>query len=201
LSFAEEKHMASPDELAHGVDVLIAEDDASTRAVLRYVLEHQGYTCAEAEDGREAVELARTSTPRCLLLDLGMPELDGFAVARRLQSDPETRDIPIHCLTGRQDPDACTQASQAGCGEFLVKPVDLARLLEVVRRHVRPPGGGWVTGLTLTEAEDLLDWEENNGRRTLEVFLGADESVGVRRPSPRGLGAGPDEGTLGLLGA
>src|ERR1041384_8115547 len=73
------------------IDVLIAEDDRLLRQTIRCLLEAQGYTCAEAGDGRAAVALARQRPPRCVLLDLGLPELDGFSVARHLRSDPRTR--------------------------------------------------------------------------------------------------------------
>jgi len=87
------------------VDVLIAEDDELLRLSLRLLLEQEGYTCAEAATGREALEAAHRHRPRCVLLDLGMPELDGLAVTRLLRSDPRTRAAHIHCLTGEADAD------------------------------------------------------------------------------------------------
>ena len=62
------------------IDVLIAEDDLSVREALRYLLEREGYTCAVAENGRQALEIAQESPPRLVLLDLMMPVLDGFGV-------------------------------------------------------------------------------------------------------------------------
>ena len=86
------------------VDVLIAEDDATMRESLCRLLEGEGYHCAQAGDGAAAVEMARRTSPRCAILDLGMPGLDGFSVARRLRSDPAMCDLHIHCLTGVRTP-------------------------------------------------------------------------------------------------
>ena len=85
------------------VDVLIADDDALARGVLRLLLERQGYTCAEAGAGAQALELAKSLSPRCVLLDLAMPGLDGLAVARGLRADPATRGSRVHCLSGYAD--------------------------------------------------------------------------------------------------
>lgn len=115
------------------VDVLIAEDDPGLREMLRLLLEGDGYRCAEAADGREAVEIARQCPPRLILLDLMMPELDGLAAARLLHADPRTHEVPIYFLTARADAAARTKAERAGGEVFLTKPVDGADLLDVVR--------------------------------------------------------------------
>jgi CheY-like chemotaxis protein len=155
--------MNTPEAPPCGVDVLIAEDDAGTRTSLRLLLEKEGYTCAEAASGREALELARHCLPRCVLLDLSMPELDGFAVASQLRSDPRTRDARIHCLTGRRDPASRQQAERAGCEMYLTKPVDVATLLKVVQGQPVSLSTEWFTGLSKTDAEELLDWLDSNG--------------------------------------
>jgi CheY-like chemotaxis protein len=159
-----------------GIDVLIAEDDEPLRAGLRFLLEREGYACADVGDGRAAVALARRSPPRCVLLDLAMPGLDGIAVVRRLRSDPRTCDTHIHCLTGRQDPEARRQALEAGCEHFLTKPVDADTLLDILRAQVPPAGVRQVTGLTMFEAEELLDQLEANGVPQPE--LSCDEQQG-----------------------
>ena len=120
------------------IDVLIVEDDAITRLAVRRLLEGQGYTCAEAENGREAVEIVRQCRPRLVLLDLMMPELDGFTVAEQLRSDPHTCDIPIHCLTGLDFPAAHRAAQRSGCEVVLTKPLDLEGLLDVVSVALSP---------------------------------------------------------------
>src|SRR5262245_16138225 len=171
-------HDAPPD-----LDVLIAEDDALTRSSLRLLLEHQGYTCAEAQNGREAVDLARRRPPRCVFLDVAMPVLDGLAVARSLRADPRTRGAHIHCLTGHTDPDLRARADQAGCDTFLTKPVDAERLLAVVREQMQKPPVEEVVHLPKAQAEDLLDWLQNNGGRVL-AFHCDNAGVAVRYARP-----------------
>jgi CheY-like chemotaxis protein len=173
------------------IDVLIADDDPLLRATMRSFLERHGYTCAEAGDGREAVAVARNRRPHCVLLDLAMPELDGFAVARQLRADPHTRATHIHCLTGRTDPDSRRRASAVGCELFLPKPVDPDAVLRAIRTPARTPAastegrqaGRWVTGLTHGEAQDLLDWLEANGYPPAELSFTEEEGFAVRCPS------------------
>jgi CheY-like chemotaxis protein len=177
---------------ASRMDVLIADDDDDTRFLLRRLLESRGYTCAEAADGLQALRLAQAAPSRCLLLDLGMPGLDGLAVAHRLRADTRTHGIHIHCLTGRTAPEAAEEARRAGCEAFLTKPVDADALLEVVGRQTEGPSGGWLTGLTLTEARDLLDWLENQGCTDLESTYREGEGFAVRCTCPPGLRLGRD---------
>jgi CheY-like chemotaxis protein len=145
------------------VDVLIADDDALLRASVRCLLELQGLTCAEAGDGWEAVEVAQSHSPRCVLLDLGMPGLDGFSVARQLRANPRTCGTHVHCLTGRADPLSRLQAEQAGCELFLTKPINPDVLLGAVRGETAPQETACASGLTKVQAEELLDWLEARG--------------------------------------
>jgi CheY-like chemotaxis protein len=153
------------------VDVLIAGEDRGGRRGLRQVLEGQGYRCTEARTGPETVELAWRFPPRCVLLDLESPELDGFAVARLLRSDPRTRSARIHGVTGRTDPEVRVAARDAGCELCLTKPVDRTAVLDAVRRPAEVWEPWAVPGLTLGQAEQLLDWMENQGCMHLEITL------------------------------
>src|SRR5947208_9304211 len=123
--------------LAPSVDVLIADDDPVLRTGVRRLLERQGYRCTEAEEGHQALEVVRRQKPQCVLLDLAMPDLDGFSVARLLRTDPRTHDVHINCLTGLVDSRAREQAHLAGFETFLTKPVDVMTLLDVVGRQVK----------------------------------------------------------------
>lgn len=183
------------------VDVLIVEDDASVRQLLRLMLERGGYRCVEAQNGQEALALARAEPPRCVLLDLRMPGLDGFAVARRLRADLRTFGAHIHCLTGLPDRQAQAQARRAGCEEFLTKPVDSRSLLEVLRRQLGEPGSASATvvsGLTGHQAEALLDFLENHGCTGLAVSA-EEDGFAVRCICPPGLHLAPQEGGAARL--
>ena len=167
------------------VDVLIADDDPQLRGSVRLLLEAQGLTCAEAADGPQTVALARRVAPRCVLLDLGMPGLDGFTVARKLRTDPRTAQTQVHCLTGRTDPTSRRQAAEAGCALYLTKPIDPTAVVAAVR--------GW-SGLTRAAAEELLDWLEMHGYAPAAVTYADGIGFAVRLPRPFGSNAQPAEG-------
>ena len=111
------------------MNVLIAEDETIIRLDLRGILERHGFTvCAEARDGVEAVELARTTAPDVVLLDLRMPNLDGIEAARRIYAE---RPVPIVMLTAFDDRATVEKAIAAGVFAYLV---------EAVPRERRRPG-------------------------------------------------------------
>jgi CheY-like chemotaxis protein len=167
-----------------GVDVLIAEDDVLVRQTLRLFLEREGYRCAEAGDGGAAVELARRQAPRCAILDLAMPVMDGFAVARALRADPRTRAIHLHCITGRSDPSAQEEATRAGMETCLTKPFDPSLLVRTVRRHLRQPDVIEASGLSLDEARQQLDVWESDGFGGLEATYKEGQGFTVRCVRP-----------------
>jgi CheY-like chemotaxis protein len=177
--------MRADESPAPSVEVLIADDDAQLRTAVRSLLEQQGYRCAEAGNGREALDLARQRLPQCILLDLAMPELDGCAVARALRADPATRAAHVHCLTGWTDSASREEASAAGCEQFLTKPVDPAALLEVVRADVSRAGEEWLTGLTKAQAEDWLDWFIAHGYPPAHLSYQEGQGFAVRCPGFR----------------
>jgi AmiR/NasT family two-component response regulator len=118
--------------------ILIAEDETIIRLDLRELLERAGFEiCAEARDGLEAVELARTEQPDLAILDVKMPELDGIEAAKRIL---EERPIPIVILTAYSQQELIARAVEAGVYGYLVKPfreTDLLPAIETARaRHV-----------------------------------------------------------------
>jgi CheY-like chemotaxis protein len=135
--------MHRPTEPAESLDILVVEDEPVTRMVLRQLLEGEGYICAEAEDGRQAIDIARLRHPRLVLLDLMMPEMDGFAAAEQLRSDPRTQDIPIHCLTALDSPAVRRAAERSGFEVVLGKPIDEQSLLDVVSVTLSSSEGHW----------------------------------------------------------
>ena len=176
--------MASVDVVVAPVDVLIAEDDALLRASLRLLLEGEGYRCREANDGRTAVELALREPPRCAIVELSIPGLDGLAVARTLRAHPRTRGVHIHCLVGRDAEPPRNDAARAGDETCLTKPVEPTRLLQLVREVMQRPRAVRATGLNLEEAREQLDYWEGLGCTGLEAVYIDGEGFTVRGVLP-----------------
>ena len=121
--------------IEHGAGyVLVVDDLAEQRDIYRAMLLHAGLRVLEAEDGQTAVDLARAHVPDVVLLDLCLPDVDGFEVIRRLKGEPRTRRIPILLVTAAAVPD--TAAGR--CAELLRKPVQPRDALAAVRRYLPP---------------------------------------------------------------
>jgi DNA-binding response OmpR family regulator len=120
--------------------VLVVEDDEAIAQVLQRSLRLEGYDVKLAADGIEALEEANAFLPDLVVLDLGLPRLDGIEVARRLH---QTDDVPILVLTARDAVEARVEGLDSGADDYLVKPFErqelLARLRALLRR--RPPRG------------------------------------------------------------
>jgi two-component system, response regulator PdtaR len=111
--------------------ILTVDDDPIVRADLRVILEDAGFSVVpDARDGDEAVERAREHAPDLIVMDLGLPGLDGFAATSRILSE---RDVPIVALSGHSAPDMLKRAEDAGVGSYVLKPFSEAGLLQTIR--------------------------------------------------------------------
>ncbi|MGC2497880.1 MAG: response regulator [Acidobacteriaceae bacterium] len=117
--------------------ILIADDRASSRELLRTVLQRAGYEVLEAEDGEQALAQARSGHPDLVLLDLQMPGLDGFGVLAELRGDPRFKDLPILALTASAMRGDREKILEAGFTEYLAKPAGPDTLRETVARLLR----------------------------------------------------------------
>ncbi len=113
---------------AHPSLVLIIDDDAHAREALRGLLFNQGYHLEFAENGEEGLELAIGLQPDLILLDVMMPELDGFEVCRRLRQNPDIAEIPVIMVTALDDQDSRLAGIQAGADDFVSKPYNRLEL-------------------------------------------------------------------------
>lgn len=119
-------------------DILLVEDNEMSRDMLSRRLERSGYLVATAADGVDALDKAASTQPGLILMDLRLPELDGWECARRLRQAQETKDIHIIALTAHALREDRRLALAAGCNEYLTKPVDFKRLLQAVGRVLGP---------------------------------------------------------------
>jgi CheY-like chemotaxis protein len=114
--------------------ILIVDDKATSRELLRTVLERQEFTVAEAADGEEALRQARAEIPDLILLDLQMPVRNGYEVLTELRQDPRFATLPIIALTASAMQGDRERALAAGFTAYLTKPVTLAHLREEIQR-------------------------------------------------------------------
>lgn len=121
--------------------ILVVDDVATNRIVMKVKLASACYEVVQADSGLAALEAARTEAPDLVLLDVLMPDLDGFTVCERLKADPKTADIPVIMITSLDDTDARLRGLSCGADEFLTKPVTemtlLARVRSLLRAHSR----------------------------------------------------------------
>ncbi len=109
--------------------VLIVEDNEMNRDMLARRLSRRGHEVSVAVDGRMGIERARAEVPDVILMDLSLPEVDGWEATRRLKADSATAPIPVIALTAHAMPGDSARAREAGCDDYDTKPVELARLL------------------------------------------------------------------------
>jgi two-component system, sensor histidine kinase len=111
--------------------ILIVEDNADARDALRMLLELDGHVIQAAAEGMEALEIARGKDPDVALIDIGLPGIDGYEVARRLRARDARRPVMI-ALTGYGQPEDRRRATEAGFNALLVKPVDPSALTDLL---------------------------------------------------------------------
>jgi CheY-like chemotaxis protein len=118
--------------------ILIADDRPSSRELLRMVLERAGYEVLEAENGRSALNRARSAVPDLILLDLQMPEMDGYEVLAALRTEPRFQSLPVLALTASAMRGDRERILSAGFTDYLAKPAGPKLLRETVARLLRP---------------------------------------------------------------
>ena len=117
--------------------ILIVEENRDAAHTLGMVCEQMGHQCSYAYDGIAAVEMARRVHPNVVLLDIGLPRLDGFEVAHQLRADPSLRGVLIIAVTGSAREEDRTRALEIGIDYYLVKPADPRFLESLLRQRLR----------------------------------------------------------------
>lgn len=119
--------------------VLLVDDNEDCRIIYGSTLRHAGYTVELAVNGEECVEQARANPPGLILLDLGMPRMDGRAAIRKLKADPATADIPVVAVSARVNLDQRRETLDDGFTDVLLKPLTPADVLATVERLLPRP--------------------------------------------------------------
>lgn len=109
--------------------ILLVEDNEMNRDMLSRRLQRKGYEVTMAVDGRQGVEMARSGNYDLILMDMSLPEIDGWEATRQLRAAPETKVVPIIGLTAHAMAGDREKALEAGCNDYDTKPVELPRLL------------------------------------------------------------------------
>lgn len=117
--------------------ILVVDDEANIRALVRFNLEKEGFQVVEAEDGDTAVHLARTERPQLVVLDIMLPEMDGLEVCRVLKRQSETCEIPIIMLTAKSEEIDKIIGLELGADDYLTKPFSTRELVARVKAVLR----------------------------------------------------------------
>ena len=113
--------------------ILLVEDNELNRDMLSRRLSRKGFDVQFAFDGQEAVEKAKALMPDLVLMDIGLPVIDGYDATRAIKSDEVTKSIPVIALTAHAMAEDRKRCLDAGCDDFDTKPIDLSRLLEKIQ--------------------------------------------------------------------
>ncbi|HUQ34302.1 MAG TPA: response regulator [Pyrinomonadaceae bacterium] len=152
--FGQDAHFDEGDEITHGLEttelsevvantkelslkdflVLVVDDIMDNTVMLSLDLQHEGYRVITAADGEQAVKIASQTNPDIILMDIGMPELDGLGAARKIRENDALKTVPLIALTAFSTEGFQIAARDAGFDGYLTKPVDFNRLHELMRR-------------------------------------------------------------------
>ena len=119
--------------------ILYIEDNEQNLYLVRFILEKHGYEVYAATDGQEGIDGAARVLPDLILLDIQLPLMDGYAVARRLRTNPDLAEIPIVAVTSYAMAGDRDKALNAGCTGYIEKPINPDTFMQQVEQHLRSP--------------------------------------------------------------
>ena len=146
------------DEPIRPPQILVVDDDQDTVAILAHHLRREGFVPIQANSGAQCLKLVHENEVDVILLDLMMPEMDGFEVVKALRDNPETAEIPIIMITARDDLDARAEGMRLGVSDFLAKPVFRRQLASRVRAQLEVVA----TARNATDTMDRLEAARKN---------------------------------------
>ncbi|MGQ9833651.1 MAG: response regulator [Candidatus Villigracilaceae bacterium] len=121
--------------------VLYVEDNFDNRMLVRRVLMADGYAVIEATNANDAIKMIETEKPDLILMDINMPEVDGYTLTARIKSTPGMSTIPIVAVTANVMRGDREKSLEAGCDGYIQKPIDIDILTQQVERYIQRKGG------------------------------------------------------------
>jgi two-component system alkaline phosphatase synthesis response regulator PhoP len=126
--------------MAPSRDILVVEDDSQLNELVCAYVEIAGFACRPALDGGSALRAASERSPSLVILDLMLPDMDGFEVCRRLKSIPATARVPVLMLTALNQPESRHRGLECGAAAYMTKPFDPDELITAIRDHAARDG-------------------------------------------------------------
>lgn len=123
-----------------GERILYVEDNFQNRILIKRVLEAEGYTVIEAENGKMGLDLAVSGKPDLILMDINLPDIDGYDCTRRLRQMDGVSRVPIVALTANAMEGDKEKAMSAGCNGYIAKPVDIDKLPTQIAQYLKASG-------------------------------------------------------------
>ena len=120
-----------------GKCILVVEDNEKNRKLVRVVLKARGYDIVEAEDAKSALGQLENVNPDLILMDMGLPGIDGMELTRRIKKDENTKNIPIIAVTAHAMKGAKERILDAGCDDYISKPIDINEFPKVVEKILK----------------------------------------------------------------
>ena len=182
--------MATSNQSADKAVVMVVDDDASVRLIIRSTLELGNYTVEEAENGRMALEVFKSKQPDIVLLDIMMPEMDGFEVCEGLRALPHGKHTPVLIMTGLNDTESIERAYEVGATDFVTKPINYLLLnyrVSYALRAKRTADALRRSEIRLFNAQRLAKighWEWDKATDTVHSSKGVEHIFGNRGIDP-----------------
>ncbi len=151
--------------------ILVVDDEATLRKLMQFHLRPHGYNVMTASNGVEALEAIKTELPSLAIIDVMMPEMNGYELTRQLRKDPRTASMPIILLTALSNVQEKVEGFQAGADDFLIKPAELPELLMRVEALLRRAAAAKPTVVTLAEARLFMIMSANDPNQAINIAL------------------------------
>lgn len=117
--------------------ILVIEDNLDNLELVSFLLERGGFQAIKATDGRSGLDLARSQQPDLILMDLTIPEIDGWHLAQQLKKDATTANIPLLAMTAHILPGDRKKALDSGCDGYITKPLDIPNFIPTIEKYIR----------------------------------------------------------------